>query len=340
MKDELNSSSPLTEIETACQLSWVTGSDSTRAECTVHTSRQAIYHRHAHASCILNEKESNKTTTFSEEGLDSTFDPHKTKYFEIKLSSSEEGGGNDRKDHLLGSFDISTMDTPILHNTIVVLPHLMSSAECQMLVEDAEHILAKNKAQNIQGCKTESWTVYSRFEKKSQEVMDRVLGDYILSFLELRKPDIAKKLTIDGSRRFTTSSDCHTQRCNARNTRGVYWDDPVVIKYIAGNQLAPHEDMRELTVVVPLNPLETVPLGGGGTRFWLEGTTPEDAANTDRTGGVSVKPSAGSGILFNGDITHSGNSVHSGTRFVLMTSITLDDDDDDEFDEIDDDDQD
>jgi len=126
---------------------------------------------------------------------------------------------------------------------------------------------------------------------------------------------------------------------SSNSTDGFYhWDDPVVIKYIAGNQLAPHEDMRELTIVVPLNPLgekddtAKFPLVGGGTRFWLEGTSPESATSD---AGVSIKPSPGSGILFNGDITHSGNSVHQGTRFVLMTSICLDEDSD--YDDVDND---
>ena len=111
-----------------------------------------------------------------------------------------------------------------------------------------------------------------------------------------------------------------------------YWDDPVVIKYKAGNKLAPHTDERDLTIVVPLNPLRDFPLDGGGTRFWIGGTTPELA---DDDSGVSLKPKCGSGILFNGNITHSGNSVERYSRFVLMTSITLDQDDevdDDEYD--------
>jgi hypothetical protein len=76
----------------------------------------------------------------------------------------------------------------------------------------------------------------------------------------------------------------------------------------------------------PNHQIENFPLVGGGTCFWLEGTPGVTPENTD---GVLLKPPPGSGIIFNGDITHSGNSVDGGTRFVLMTSINLDDADDD-----------
>mmetsp|Transcript_55784 Transcript_55784/g.63112 ORF Transcript_55784/g.63112 Transcript_55784/m.63112 type:complete len:141 (-) Transcript_55784:17-439(-) len=84
----------------------------------------------------------------------------------------------------------------------------------------------------------------------------------------------------------------------------------------------------------------------GGTKFWVEGTTPDNAlekiqnvlcrnnniATADDNdddednddGGIEITPSLGSGILFNGEITHTGSEVVEGTRFVLMTSITLD----------------
>ena len=64
--------------------------------------------------------------------------------------------------------------------------------------------------------------------------------------------------------------------------------------------------------------------------FWLEETTPDLARAED---GVLLKPPAGWGIIFNGEITHSGESVEAGTRFVLMTSIVLDNDDDYEHDD-------
>ena len=34
-----------------------------------------------------------------------------------------------------------------------------------------------------------------------------------------------------------------------------YWDDPVVITYSPGNELAPHNDLRDLTIGKPVIPV-------------------------------------------------------------------------------------
>lgn len=220
---------------------------------------------------------------------------------------------------------------PLLHNTVVVLPGLLTEGECEAIVLETERILRENRASR--GVKTEKWATFSRFDPECRRILDRLLREHVLAFIELRLPDVARRLFRRGGADDAgseVSDDDGGRRCG-RDDGGkpvptgmpmdYYWDDPVVIKYTAGNRLAPHEDMRELTIVVPLNPLGGFPLEGGGTRFWPEGTAPEDAGSD---AGVSVHPAPGSGIIFNGNITHSGNSVYGGTRFIMMTSINLD----------------
>jgi hypothetical protein len=242
------------------------------------------------------------------------------------------------------TFSIGDDSNEVLHNTVVVLPDLLSVAECESIILDTERIMCENVSR---GVKTEKWALFSHFAPENQQIIENLLQKHVLEFIELRLPNVANSLFQHRCR--PVSSDHPALHCvntdkstgtgtiardidegrDARSSapvpRGMpmsfYWDDPVVIKYIAGNRLAPHEDMRELTIVVPLNPTERFPLEGGGTRFWLEGTSPED---TDGNNGVLLTPPPGSGIVFNGDITHSGNSVHEGTRFVLMTSINMD----------------
>jgi hypothetical protein len=293
--DSSTSSAVSKDMSSRCRLPWVAGTNKTIAECSLHQNQ-------------------------SKEEDPLGFNPGTSRYFEIKLAASSSADNNNEE---VCSKENNNNSSTILHNKVIVLPDLITSNECKSLCEDAERILAENKARNVRGCKTERWTVYSRFGKESQKVMDRVLGEHILAFLELRMPDVAKQIFSRG-----VSYSAKKRNNNTKETMSFYWDDPVVIKYSAGNQLAPHEDMREITVVIPLNPLDQYPLGGGGTRFWLQGTT--QANDSD---GISVKPSPGSGILFNGEITHSGNEVVSGTRFVLMTSITFDEEEDDEDDE-------
>lgn len=273
---------------------WVKESECTKAKCSIHQSE---------GISVKPEKFNAMKSKFYEVRLESS--PDQMKVCDRKLKIAD-------KNDLLQTDEVDTSNQ-LLHNTLIVLPDLLSTEECEMLVQDAERILEEKKRNNIgKGVKTESWTIYSSFESRCQKVMKRILENVVLDFIEARLPQVDRLLFRD----------------HKVIPKGMpmeyYWDDPVVIKYKAGNMLAPHTDDRDLTIVVPLNPLRDFPLDGGGTRFWIEGTTPELA---DDDSGVSLQPKCGSGILFNGNITHSGNSVVEGTRFVLMTSITLDEDD-------------
>ena len=277
--------------------SWISTSDKTNAECRMH-----------------------RANTARDAGTSGAFNPGQSDYFEVKLI-----GRDDKEKTPVHPPVANQQSSQILHNRIVVLPNIITKEECAGIAKETERILEENKAQNIQGRKTESWATYSRFNSHSQQVMDRLLGQHVLEFLDRRMPEISKEILKGHS----TCSDfkSFTRKIGKKSGKDITrfcWDDPVVIKYDAGNRLAPHEDMRDLTIVVPLNPLKgefPLPLTGGGTRFWLEGTTPECATAND---GVLLRPPAGWGIIFNGEITHSGESVEAGTRFVLMTSIVLD----------------
>ena len=292
--------------------SWISTSDKTTAECNMHWANTA-----------------------QETGTSGAFDPGQSDYFEVKLI-----GRDDNEKTPVCPSVANQQTSQLLHNRIAILPNIMTNEECAGIAKETERILEENKAQNIQGRKTESWATYRRFNSESQEVIDKLLGQHVLEFLDRRMPEISKEILKGRS----TCSDFKSfarkiGKKNRKNITSFCWDDPVVIKYDAGNRLAPHEDMRDLTIVVPLNPLlkgdSPLPLTGGGTRFWLEGTTPECATADD---GVLLKPPAGWGIIFNGEITHSGESVEAGTRFVLMTSIVLDNESEEEEVQEDDDD--
>mmetsp|Transcript_27560 Transcript_27560/g.58240 ORF Transcript_27560/g.58240 Transcript_27560/m.58240 type:complete len:399 (-) Transcript_27560:27-1223(-) len=295
---------PMNKTSRIATPSWVKESRSTQANCSTQNAHQEVETR--------TEEESN--------GID-RFDAIKSEYYKIQLKSTSDSGCKSNS----GSAAESLSKTELLHNTIIVMPNLLTQEECEMIVEDTERILEEKRRKAVQGVKTESWTIYSNFGLGCQKIIKRVLEKVVLDFIETRLPDVERTLF----RRNDLDRGCKNGE-HCQNILPVpkgmameyYWDDPVVIKYKAGNKLAPHEDDRDLTIIVPLNPLGSFPLDGGGTRFWLEGTTPEAA---DETSGISVKPRCGSGIMFNGNITHSGNSVFGGTRFVLMTSITLDD---------------
>ena len=283
------------ERRAQCRPPWVHEEGATRAECWV---RQPSPH----------EVDGSEL-----EGPSSPFDPRRARVYEVRLVPGDSGGASSPAGMLAGVAGGARPATPLLHNTVVVLPRLLTEAECALIVRNAERIEAASEAA---GVRAERWMLYERFDPECRAVIDRALGG-TLAFLETRLPDVARAVLSDGSEPAPSSS------------RGMpmayYWDDPVVIKYTAGNKLAPHQDMRELTAVFPLNPcglsLEGFPgFEGGGTRFWLEGTGPDHAKSSD---GVSLTPPPGSGVLFNGEITHSGNVVRTGSRFLLMTSINV-----------------
>lgn len=280
---------------------------------------------------------------------DKGFDPDRSPYYRIEMTASATTGAKDATNASIALQREAGDGDPtmaILRNKIVVLPNLLTLEECKCLVVDTERILAENKAQNVRGCDKESWALYSKFSSKSQKIMERVLGTTVLKFLDRQMPNVSNQIfhrnVNDGLDVATPSSTQQTKMppklpVPKGKSMQFYWDDPVAIKYDAGNRyLAPHEDMRELTIVVPLNPLEGFPLVGGGTRFWMQQdavtstttTTISEIDDGDDNGEiyVSLQPPAGTGILFNGDITHSGIGFQEGTRFVLMTSITLDED--------------
>lgn len=295
--------------------SWISRSDKTSAECRICRADSAIHGATVGAKA---------------------FDPVKSDYFEVKLVESSVG-----RDDCDGTrVRIPLPDrhsTPILHNKIAVLPKIITTEECASIVNDTERIMKENSDKKIRGRKTESWAAYSRFSSENQKVMDRILGEHVLEFLDRHMPGVVEKILkgqngddSDAGRSTFKTLARTFGKTNAKEVTSFCWDDPVVIKYDAGNCLAPHEDMRDLTIVIPLNPLAGYPLRGGGTMFWLEETTPDLARAED---GVLLKPPAGWGIIFNGEITHSGESVEAGTRFVLMTSIVLDNDDDDDDDD-------
>lgn len=226
----------------------------------------------------------------------------------------------------------SPLPLQFLSNTVIIVPNLLTKEECELLVRDADRIINENRHP---GVKTEKWAQFFRFEDDSKVIMDRMLREHVLTFIRLRLPNVAEELfqwrsrsrtpvlslpaSMQGEPNKIAKSASKPKPTPKGKPMDFYWDDPVVIKYTAGNRLAPHQDMRELTIVIPLQ----TSLRGGGTKFWLEGTSPE---NADTNGGILINPPSGSGVIFNGDMTHSGSSVLAGTRFVLMTSINLDDD--------------
>jgi hypothetical protein len=146
-------------------------------------------------------------------------------------------------------------NSSILHNTVIVLPNLMTEKECKYIVNETERIILEDKTTRV-GCKKENWTLYSRYDHHSQQVIDRVLVDQVLKFIRERMPNIAKQLLIhevdnnnnNNNSETTTATTTNSNSDSSKNIMRYYWDDPVVVTYSPGNELAPHNDLRDLTI--------------------------------------------------------------------------------------------
>ena len=272
-------------INRRCHLSWVTESNKTTiVDCHRLSKQQMNSNNHKQQKEIK----------------ELLFDPLVSDYFEIKLSNEikiadNDGLSNNKKsgsscindDVVVEIFEAETNDndnndanttddntevierpttkssfnSSILHNTVIVLPNLMTEIECKSIVNDTERIHLENKTKG--GCKTEKWTLYSRYNHPTQQVIDRVLVDQVLMFIRQRMPNIAKQLLIQRSVvdknntriNETPTNSNSNDASNRKHTMRYYWDDPVVITYSPGNELAPHNDLRDLTIGKPVIPV-------------------------------------------------------------------------------------
>jgi hypothetical protein len=92
--------------------------------------------------------------------------------------------------------------------------------------------------------------------------------------------------------------------------------EPGVNVYAAGGQFMPHKDHQALTVLIPLS--DPGSFTGGGTSFWSQ-----DARGPRVEGpSITLRPPAGSVMLFGGHVTHAGVAVDEGERVVYVASFS------------------
>ena len=95
--------------------------------------------------------------------------------------------------------------------------------------------------------------------------------------------------------------------------------EPAVNVYTQGGEFKAHEDKRSLTILVLLS--EPDAFAGGGTAFWPPGSQ-DQARRGEAPPAVTLKPPAGTAILFGGEVTHAAVPVKAGTRCVWVASFS------------------
>ena len=107
--------------------------------------------------------------------------------------------------------------------------------------------------------------------------------------------------------------------CLHNEQLGFSLGEPAVNVYRTGGEFKPHQDRQSLTVLIPLSGPDA--FGGGGTAFW----TADDCSGNDpghNAPFISLKPQAGTGILFGGSVVHAGQPITAGERCVLVASFS------------------
>ena len=91
-----------------------------------------------------------------------------------------------------------------------------------------------------------------------------------------------------------------------------------------GGEFLPHKDGETLTVLLPLSSPGS-DFQGGGTAFWSCGGDAASSSSSSSAGSGSsftLKPMAGTALLFGGSVTHAGLPVTEGKRVVLVCSLS------------------
>lgn len=266
--------------------------------CTpARESLQAVYHGKA-------DEQSNRIRAASEDSR-----PDNPYFDEVRLAESS---------------------TPFMSNSILLIPDLLTKAECHVLMDAAEaHIEAVldgsgDQAIDGQSASTDqlppprkpAWLAMAGTQAlerlqirnlghEAEELSSNILKDRILPFFEQRLPEVARDL-------FGQSSGLREMALSFSP------GEPAVNKYTTGGDFKFHSDQKSVTVNVLLS--EPGAFIGGGTAFWTQ-----DPATVESDGAqVLLRPPQGTGVVFNGLVKHSGREVESGTRHLYVASFDLD----------------
>lgn len=210
---------------------------------------------------------------------------------------------------------LGNLSTPFLHNSVLFVPDMMTPGECDALIwavdshlqaggrwipQDTAYAGPESAERALKRVKT------AAMGGDAEHITTAVIMDRVLPFFEQHLPDVAAELF--GRRAGLAELDFTFSP-----------GEPAVNRYTEGGEFRPHRDRYSITVYVTLS--EEDAYTGGGTGFW-----PQDAeSEEDPAPAVTVRPSQGGAVIFNGDVLHSGLRVDSGVRHLFVASFHLED---------------
>eukprot|EP00747_Dinoflagellata_sp_TGD_P104576 gnl/TRDRNA2_/TRDRNA2_169281_c1_seq10.p1 gnl/TRDRNA2_/TRDRNA2_169281_c1~~gnl/TRDRNA2_/TRDRNA2_169281_c1_seq10.p1 ORF type:complete len:316 (+),score=26.77 gnl/TRDRNA2_/TRDRNA2_169281_c1_seq10:70-1017(+) len=204
------------------------------------------------------------------------------------------------------------------NNSVLLVPGMLSKAECETLIRAAEIGLAQGLAvdetcpagRDLQGfCPMEGLPV-EELGADAQELSRRLLRERLLPFLEQHLPQVAAEL-------FGRSTDLNGLQFEF----GRAGEEPAINRYTARGGFYAHADDRSITLYVLLS--DEGKFSGGGTAFWRQGIEQKDVEDWNLTEDILMTPGQGTAVIFNGRTTHSGKVLESGTRHLWVASFSL-----------------
>jgi hypothetical protein len=188
---------------------------------------------------------------------------------------------------------------------LLQVPALARREECQLLALAGRRVRLAAMSDPI--ARLGIYDAALGFTPEEQRCVRAIL-DRALGLIEATLPELADTL-------FGQTTALHTMELlYAQN-------EPAINVYDVGGQFKPHRDKHRLSILVPLTSPDE--FDGGGTAFWPE---VECAGRRVRRGCETakhtLKPTAGSAMLFGGELMHAALPVTAGTRVVLVASLT------------------
>jgi hypothetical protein len=240
------------------------------------------------------------------------------------------------------------------HNSVLLVPELLSTEECGRLIQDVERCrvaeLAAEASNGAAGAAAdglaswgkstygENWAGFQRYRiprlsATTVDLVEEIFRERLLPFISQELPRVEDYLWA------RSVAACTEPGCNlappalrdstiALGTLPYRFapQEPAINRYTAGGAFPVHSDEQALTLNVLL---ETGCFEGGGTDFWQQQDTPTSnnvlatpsSVSSERAvaPSVTVEPTAaGVGVVFNGKVEHAGRPVISGVRHVLV----------------------
>ena len=207
-----------------------------------------------------------------------------------------------------GAFDavaLGERSTPVEFNSVVLVPNLLTAAECAALVADVERAWSESNSQATAD------SGHQRFElralaEESQLLFETVLRGRLLPFVATELPEVEEMVW---ARSRLAPTGAALRDCALKYSA----QEPAINRYAAGGHFEPHRDTLALT----LNVLLSTGFEGGGTEFWAEEAADDDPCC------CCLHPVAGTGVVFNGNVKHAGRAVAQGLRHVLVASFSV-----------------